>query len=109
MIFTQYSLLSQIVLLAALGFALIALLALLNCLWRAHKMLATFIQFSIVSVVVFIIKKVFGVFGFNETGWWLAISQYFDLAYIFFFMAAAIEMFRIIRRLDGEVPKGKNK
>lgn len=105
--FTQYNFFSQTLLLLSLAFTLIALVALFNSFWRAHKMLAIFLIYSIIGVIIFALRKVMGVFGFNHSAWWLALSQYFDLGVTFFLMLSAIEFYKIIRRLDGENPPKK--
>lgn len=100
--FTQYSFFSQILALVSLCFCLISLIMVLNSLWRAHKMLATFIKFCVVSVAIFAFRKIFGVLGYNQAANWSAITQYFDIAQSFFFMLAVWEFYKIIRVLDGE-------
>jgi hypothetical protein len=103
----QYTFFSQVLAFMSLLFCLIAVVAGLNCLWRAHKMLATFIKLFLISVAILALRKIFGVLGYNQLPNWVAIGQYFDLAQSFFFMLAAIELYKISRHLDGEEPKGK--
>jgi hypothetical protein len=99
---TQYTFFSEILAFASLFFCLVALVAVLNSLWRAHKMLATFIKLCIVSVAVFALRKVLGVLGYNQAVWWTAVAQYFDITQSFFFMLAALEFYKIMRVMDGE-------
>jgi hypothetical protein len=103
--FSQYTFFSQVLAFVSLGFCLIAMVLSLNSLWRAHKMLATFIWLCVVSVAIFAARKIFGVLGYNQVPNWTALAQYFDIAQSFFFMLATIEFYRIIRVLDGETTR----
>lgn len=102
---SQYTLFSQFLAFTSLFFLLVASAVLLNSLWRAHKMLATFIRLSIVAGAIFAARKILGVLGYNQSSDWSAITQYFDIAQSFFFMLAAIEFYRMIRVMDGETSK----
>jgi hypothetical protein len=42
------------------------------------------------------------VLGYNQADWWTAIAQYFDIFQSFFFMLAILELYRMIRVMDGE-------
>jgi len=98
----QYTFFSQILAFVSLIFCLVALVVALNSLWRAHKMLATFIKLCIVSVAISALRKVFAVLGYNQAVWWSAVTQYFDIFQSFFFMLAVLEFYKIIRVMDGE-------
>ncbi len=103
--FFQYTFFSQVLAFGSLFFCLVALVAAMNCLWRAHNMLATFIKLLLISIAILALRKVFGVLGYNQLPNWVAIGQYFDITQSFFFMLAAIEFYKIIRVLDGETPR----
>lgn len=70
-------------------------------------MLRTFAIYCIISVGIFSVRKLIGTVGLNTGPSWTTIGPFFDLSQSFFFMLAAIEFYKIIRRLDGEVPPRK--
>jgi hypothetical protein len=98
----RYTFFSQVLAFTSLLFCLVALMVTLNSLWRTHKMLATFIRLCVFTIVIFALRKILGVLGYNQETWWVAITQYFDIFQSLFFMLAALELYRIIRVLDGE-------
>lgn len=102
--FSQFSLFYQGLAFVSLIFCLVALIALLNVYWRSHKMLRIFTVYFIASIGIFSAGKIIGILGLNSGPSWNNIGLFFDLAQAFFFMLAAVEFYRIIRRLDGEAP-----
>ncbi len=71
-------------------------------------MLATFIWLCFISMGIYTCRKILDVLGYNTLPNWVVYVQWFDLFQSFFFMMAAIEFYRIIRRLDGEESIAKN-
>lgn len=101
-LYNFYLPLLAIVLLAA------ALVLALDCIWRVEKRLATFMKLFLGAVSFFLAKKILEIAGFSGIDFFSNFFGYLDLGSALFLLCAAMEMYKIIRRLDGENPQ-KNK
>ncbi len=70
-------------------------------------MLSTAIKLFTTAVITQLISKVILIFGLVNLTAWYTTAQYFDLVIAIFLMLGFVEMYKIIRSLDGEMPKSK--
>src|SRR5438132_997513 len=87
-----------IVLLAA------SLIVALDCAWRVEKRLHTFMKLLAAAVAVLLAKKVLEITGFSASNSFRNFFEYLDILSAVFVLSSMVEIYRIIRFLDGEAP-----
>jgi hypothetical protein len=76
-----------------------------DCIWRVQKHLKLFMVLLTIGMIVNSFRKLVVIVGYTDVNSVLVTTQYLDIIGIVFFLAAFIEMYRIIRSLDGEMKK----
>lgn len=76
-----------------------------NCIWRVQKHLKLFMILLTLGMFVNSLRKLIIIFGYSSVNTVLTFTQYIDIVAMILFLAAFIEIYRIIRSLDGELKK----
>ena len=76
-----------------------------NCIWRVQKHLKLFMILLTLGMFVNSLRKLIIIFGYSSVNTVLTYTQYIDIVAMVIFLAAFIEIYRIIRSLDGELKK----
>jgi hypothetical protein len=92
----------------SLVFAMATFIILLTVLWRVQHHLAVFVKWCLAAVCVFIVRKVMFVLGFNNESWWSMVLQLFDAAMFLAVFFAVIQLYKLVRLLDGESQNGRS-
>ena len=86
----------------SLVFSFVGVVIGLICIWRAEKRLKIFLKFLTLPIALRASRQILEILGLSENQKWVEILGYYDLALGFLFMAALLEMYRIIRIVTHE-------
>ena len=76
-----------------------------NCIWRVQKHLKVFMKLLTIGMFVISLHELVLLFGYTDINSVLVYTHYLYIIAAILFLAAFIEMYRIIRSLDGEIKK----
>lgn len=76
-----------------------------SIIWRVQKHLKLFMILLTIGMFINSLRKLVVIVGYTDVNTVLTTTQYLDIVAMITFLAAFIEMYRIIRSLDGEIKK----
>lgn len=77
-------------------------LLIMVCIWRAKGKFDKYLKLVACAFLFFLVKNVLLLFGFRSYEYWSISLRVLDLLQVLFFLFSNIELFIIIRSLDGE-------